>query len=127
MSLTQRLREYIAACFTGLWIQSHEHDDALSEITRMCHDESWRLAIWDIDQGLRIAGQESASPDTAGGTDPLAAIRALSAIGSADSTALLVLPNFHRVLGSAEIVQALAHQIVQGKQNRTFIVVISPV
>ena len=32
MSLSRQLSEYIAACFTGLWIQSHEHDDALSEI-----------------------------------------------------------------------------------------------
>src|SRR5262245_51416376 len=63
MSLNQRLREYIAACFTGLWIQSHEHDDALMEITRLCHEESWRLAVWDIDQGLRIVGHEPASPD----------------------------------------------------------------
>ena len=44
-----------------------------------------------------------------------------------DSSALLVLPNFHRFLQSAEIVQALAHQIQQGKENRTFIVILSPV
>ena len=31
MSLSNSLREYIAACFTGLWIQSHEHEDALAE------------------------------------------------------------------------------------------------
>ena len=28
MQLTRRLLEYISACFTGLWVQSHEHDDA---------------------------------------------------------------------------------------------------
>jgi hypothetical protein len=127
MSLTQRLREYVAACFTGLWIQSHEHDDALAEITRLCHDESWRLAVWDIEQGLRITGHEAASPDALGGPDPLAAIRALGALSAEDGSALLVLVNFHRFLSSAEIVQALAHQITQGKQNRTFIVVLSPI
>ena len=26
MLLAQQLAEYISACFTGLWIQSHEHD-----------------------------------------------------------------------------------------------------
>ena len=32
MTLPDKLREYISAAFTGLWVQSHEHDDALREI-----------------------------------------------------------------------------------------------
>ena len=63
----------------------------------------------------------------AAGTDPLAAISAINALASADSSALLVLQNFHKFLGSPEIVQTLAGQIVKGKQNRTFVVVLSPV
>ena len=35
--------------------------------------------------------------------------------------------NFHRFVQSAEIVQALAQQITTGKQNRSFVVVLSPV
>jgi len=123
MPLAIRLREYIAACFTGLWIQSYEHEDAQAEIARLCREESWRLAVWDIDQGLRIIGHEAQPLDT-GSSDPLAAIRALNALGTADSSALLVLVNFHRFLNSAEVVQALAHQIAAGKQNRTFILVL---
>ena len=61
------------------------------------------------------------------GTDPLAAIRTINALASADSSAVLVLVNFHRFLNSAEIVQALARQITSGKQNRTFVVILSPV
>ena len=38
----------------------------------------------------------------------MAAIRALNALASLDDSALLVLSNFHRLLQSAEIVQALA-------------------
>ena len=38
-----------------------------------------------------------------------------------------MLVNFHRFLQSAEIVQALARQLAAGKQNRTFIVILSPV
>ena len=127
MSLTQRLTEYISACFTGLWIQSFEHDDALTEIASMCRDENWRLAIWDIERGLQVPGQASGQSANAGGTDPLAAIRSINALAAPDSSALLVMVNFHRFLQSAEIVQALAQQIVAGKQNRTFIVVLSPV
>ena len=126
MTLAERLAEYVRACFTGIWIESHEHDDALAEIARLCRQEDWRLAMWDIDRGLRVAARpERPSTDT-GAADPLAAIRALGALASDDGTALLALVNFHRFLNSAEIVQALAHQISQGKQNRTFVVVLSP-
>ena len=115
MSLTQRLTEYISACFTGLWIESHEHDDALAEIAQMCREQNWRLAVWDIEQGLQIPGQANGQPADAGGSDPLAAIRSINALASADSSAILVLVNFHRFLQSAEIVQALAKQISSGK------------
>ena len=125
MSLSQQLTEYISACFTGIWIESHEHDDALREIAQMCRDQQWRLATWNVDQGLQIPGSDQ--PADAGGADPLAAIRSVNALASPDSSALLVLSNFHRFLSSAEIVQALAGQITAGKQNRTFIVILSPV
>src|SRR5580704_891017 len=102
MSLTQQLQEYISACFTGLWIESHEHDDALREIAQLCREQNWRLATWDIEQGLKVSGQPST---TEAGSDPLAAIRSINALASADSSAVLVLTNFHRFLSSPEIVQ----------------------
>ena len=89
MSLTKRLTEYISACFTGLWIESHEHDDALREIAQLCREKNWRLATWDIEQGLQIPGQKNNAD--AGGSDPLAAIRSINALASADSSAILVL------------------------------------
>ncbi len=127
MSLTQRLTEYVSACFTGLWVESHEHDDALAEIAQMCREQQWRLAIFDIERGLQIPGQANGQPADAGGNDPLAAIRSINALASADSSAILVLVNFHRFLQSAEMVQALAHQISSGKQSRAFVVVLSPI
>ncbi|NJR41851.1 MAG: hypothetical protein HC767_03515, partial [Akkermansiaceae bacterium] len=60
-------------------------------------------------------------------SDPLAALRALPTLAEPQGTALLVLVNFHRFLGSPEVVQALTHQLMHGKQNRTFIVILSPV
>lgn len=125
MSLSNSLCEYIAACFTGLWVQSHEHEDALSEIAQLCRDEDWRLATWDVAQGLQLPGQNGEADST--GSDPLTAIRSVNALASPDSSAILVLTNFHRFMNSAEIVQALQQQIVHGKQNRTFIVILSPV
>src|SRR4051812_37276364 len=123
MTLSQRLVEYVRACFTGIWIQTHEQDDALAEIAHVCHAQNWRLASWDIDRGLSIAGTESDSA----GADPLSVIRSLNSLGNADGTALLVVRNFHRFLTSAEIVQAVARQVTMGKQSRTFLVVLAPV
>ncbi len=95
------------------------------EITRLCGAEHWNLAVWDIEQGLRMPGEPV--PAESATADPLAAIRSLSALATPEGTALLVLVNFHRFLQSAEIVQAIAHQVTAGKQNRTFIVVLAPV
>jgi len=126
MSLSAQLLEYIGACFTGIWIRSDEHDDAIAELAQMCREREWRLGVWDVVRGLQLPGHEAGQTADVGGSDPLAALRAISALGSADSSALLVLVNFHRFLQSAEIVQAVAQQIVAGKQNRTFVIVLSP-
>jgi hypothetical protein len=77
MSLIERFSEYVRACFTGLWIESHEHQDALTAIALLCRQEHWRLATWDIEQGLRVEG----AAIEANGNDPLAAIQVRELIG----------------------------------------------
>jgi len=127
MQLAERVAEYVRACFTGLWVQTHEADDAAAEVARLCHDRGWSLATWDVDRGLALAGTPGGSNAVPGAADPLAAVRSLPALATADGTALLVLRNFHRFLGSPEVVQALDTQLAAGKQARTFVVVLSPV
>jgi hypothetical protein len=41
MTLAERLAEYVRACFTGLWVQSFEHQDALAEIAGLCRTHGW--------------------------------------------------------------------------------------
>ncbi|WP_417745847.1 AAA family ATPase [Rosistilla oblonga] len=123
MSLTQRLQEYVRACFTGIWIQSHEHHDAILEMTQMCRQEGWRVANWNIASGLHCGGE----PLSVDANDPLAAIRSAKAIADVDGTTLLVLENFHRFMQSPEIVQSLVQQVLSGKQTRTILVVLAPV
>jgi hypothetical protein len=123
MTLKTTFSEYVRACFTGIWIESHEQQEALAELAQLCREEAWRLTTWDIDQGLQ--GTDDTS--NVGSTDPLLAIKSINALESAEGTAVLVLQNFHRFIQSAEIVQALEQQILTGKQNRTFIVILSPV
>jgi hypothetical protein len=127
MLLKDQLAEYISACFTGLWVQSHEHQDALVEIAQMCRDQDWRLAVWDIAQGLQIPGHSDDATASAGAADPLAAINAVNTLATPDGTAILVLVNFHQFMNGPEIIQAMARQIVAGKQNRTMIIVLSPI
>jgi hypothetical protein len=126
MTLAEQLSEYVRACFPGVWIQSYEHEDALAEIAQLCHQENWRLAVWDLARGLSLPGavEAGAASDAA---DPLAAIRAAGALAYPDGAGLLVLVNFHRFLNNPEVIQTVAQQISQGKQNRTFLLVLSPV
>ena len=36
MTLAEGLQEYIAAAFSGIWIESQEHAEALTEIAQLC-------------------------------------------------------------------------------------------
>ena len=120
--LKEKLKELISACFTGIWVESFEHQEAIREIGELCREEEWINANWDVGSGLRIRGGEP----VADATDPLAAIRALKQLASSEGTTLLVMNNLHKFVSSVEIMQALQHQLIEGKQNRTIVVGLSP-
>ena len=135
MSLVSQLNDYINAAFSGLWVQTVEPDEAERELVEHARRQGWTLAVWDIARGLRFPADSNATvPEV---NDPLAVLKALPTLvpqistsrnaAEAEHTTLLVLPNFHRFLNSAENVQTLFEQLVAGKQRRTFVVVLSPV
>lgn len=126
MKLTEQLKDYINAAFTGLWVQTHESDEAEREISRHAQQQNWRLAIWDIARGLRLLGQPASGADSGAG-DPIAALRALPALADPEGTAVLVLHNFHRFLSNPEVIQAAFVQLIAGKQQRAFVIVLAPV
>ncbi len=119
-NLTELLVKYVSACFSGLWIETFEPDEAAKEIDVMCREENWKLATWDIEQGLQHDGGVQKM-------DPLTVVQTLSSLSNGETPILLVLRNFHRFLGSIDIVQALERQIAQGKIRRVFVVVLAPV
>lgn len=125
MTLTDRVTEMVRACFSGLWIVTHEADEALHELAQLCRAQAWRFASWDIDRGLLTLGQTITADQAP--PDPLAAVRYFTRFPASEEPALLVLTNFHRYLGSPEVVQALARQILAGKQRRTYVVILAPV
>src|SRR6202030_2175154 len=51
----------------------------------------------------------------------------LPALAEDKGTALLPLHNFHKFLNNPEVVQTAFAQLIAGKQQRTFLVVLSPV
>src|SRR5262245_18083076 len=113
MRLSQELLDYVHAAYTRLWIQTHEPDEAEREITALAHERKWKLAIWDIVNGLRIAGASDAAEMAPG--EPMAALRALATLGDAKGSALLLLHNFHKFLSNPEVMQTTFAQIVAGK------------
>src|SRR3954466_1611469 len=96
MTLAERLRELVRAAFSGIFVHSFEHQDAIQEISGLCRQEGWALATWDVDRGLSLAGPSTDAATAVQAAAPLAAIRALGALATADGTAILVLKNFHR-------------------------------
>ena len=127
MKLAQQLTDYINAAFTGIWIQTNEADEAERELIQHARQRQWKVAVWDIANGLRVPGIPASAPQEVGAGDPLAALRALPALADDKGTALLLLHNFHRFFNNPEVIQTTFAQIVAGKQRRTFVVVLSPV
>src|SRR5437773_8010085 len=105
MTLADQLTDYVHAAFTGIWIETHEPDEAEREILQHARKLGWKAAVWDIANGLRLPGNPSNSSPDGGPGDPLAALRALPALAEANGTALLLLHNWHRFLSSPEVMQ----------------------
>jgi hypothetical protein len=125
MKLTDQLTDFVNAAFTGVWIQTSEPDEAEKEIIQHVRQKKWKLAVWDVAAGLRLPGSSGTQTESGAG-DPLAALRALPALADEKGTAILVLHNFHRFLTSPEVIQTAFTQLVAGKQQRTFVVVLAP-
>lgn len=127
MKLIDQITDYVHAAFSGLWVTSQEPDEAEREIVQHAREQKWKVAVWDVANGLRVPGRVGNATQEVGVGDPLAALRALPALAERDGTALLLLHNFHAFLKNPEVIQTAFTQLVAGKQQRTFIVVLSAV
>jgi hypothetical protein len=125
-SLGTSIQELISACFTAIWVQTHEPHEAAREITDLCRAENWRLGIWNCDSGVQFPIEQIAIPGVTETQEPLAVIRAMPQVAQGSGTTVLLFENLHRFLGSVELVQAVARQAIQGKHNRAFLVVLAP-
>ncbi len=62
MPLSDQLNDYINAAFTGLWVQTHEPDEAEREILQQARNQQWRVAVWDVARGVRVPGAKVRRP-----------------------------------------------------------------
>jgi hypothetical protein len=127
MNLTEQLTDYVNAAFSGLWVLTQEPDEAEREITQLARGRGWKLAAWDVAGGLRVPSEPGAYRGDAQPGDPLAVLRAVPTLADRDGTALVLLHNFNRFLGNPEVIQTTFAQLIAGKQQRTFLVVLAPV
>src|SRR5205823_5905036 len=125
MRLTDQLTDYIHAAFTGLWIVTNEPDEAEREILQHAQAQNWKAAVWDIANGLRLPGAPGLPRPDGGVSDPVAALRALPELSEPKGTALLLLHNLQRFLNNPELIQTVFTQLIAGKQQRTFVVVLA--
>lgn len=116
MQFHKSLKEHIQAAFAGIWIQTFEPDECQKDISALCVDRNWKIQCWDIAQGFHNTG--------ACVGDPMAPLKALPTFGN---DVLLLLHNYHMFLQSPIVRQELINKIHDGKQNRAFVLVISPV
>ena len=93
-NLSARLHELISACFTGIWIQTHEPHEAAREITDLCGAESWRLGIWNCDSGVQFPIEQIAISGVTETQAPLAVIRALPLVSQGSGTTVFVIRRF---------------------------------
>lgn len=126
MTLGERVSELVRAAFSGIYVQSSEHDDASEEIARACRRNDWALVTWDLDRGLRRHGADGPDAPAEAAADPLAALHACDRTDPDGRTTIVLLRNFHRFLGSAEVVQALDTRLALGKQSHLCFVILAP-
>ena len=127
MTLTERLEELVLAAFTGIWVQTHEPEDALLEIHELAQRHGWRLASWDIDQGFRLAGNGDGEAPAPRRTTPCRRSRPCDPRGTRERGRHPGPPELPPVPGQRQVVQALHNEVVRGKVDSRYFVILSPV
>ena len=126
MTLSERLSEYVRACFTGIWVRRSSTTTRWSRSPASAASNHWSLATWDIDRGLNLAGRGRTDRHRRG--DPLAAIRRTGGAGlarrhgAARAAQLPSVPEFGRGRPGARHATRR-----RPTSRRTFVVVLAPV
>ena len=128
--LNKDVTESIQAGFSGMWVRSYEHDEAVRELQQMCDSTEWLLYYWDVAKGfVNPADVEPEMVGSPGGIQTLVqAIKALDNFSEYDSNVILVIPNLHLYIDSKRPMelQTLQNALVDGAARRQHFVGIVP-
>jgi len=129
--LKKEIKEAIAAAFSGIWINSYEHEDALAAISEACKEHTWQLITWDPEFGVRSPEDKNPTPSD-DEPNPAIALHQLLKLDTEENRAILVLRNVLPYLASAEgrvgsprFLQVLQRTIEQGAQDGHHVVILS--
>lgn len=117
--LGNRIKDLVRAGFSGIWVETHEIDDAIAEINDIAAARNWTFDVWDIHNKLYSGTHQCPGPVQILQTFT-------SEMDSGNNAHILVLKNFHRFLPNPEVVQTLANAVVRGKQVGKHIVILAP-
>lgn len=119
----QAMVEHVNACFTGIYVQTSEPEEALREIVAAGADLQWRVATFDLEEGTAEFGSHGDRV-----ADPQKALQDLRSKGMAgEGATLLVMPYFNRIMDDVAMLPTLQRTLTMGKQSRTFVVVMAPI
>ena len=122
MTFANNFTEKVKACFTGIWIETSEPDEAQRQIHTIANAEGWTLHSWDVARGFDQPNMPPAAMDA---MTPLKIISTNATPGT-DATTILLLHNYHKFLAIPAVAQALFNLIITGKTARIFAVILSP-
>lgn len=142
------MRRLVFAAVTGIYLLSDRRQTALNILARMCRAETqaapaapWRLCVWNINDGFRVDGVDSSALQTLAAqvsqqtgqdidlADPVSVIQCLKALRPANGngSTILVLENAEEYMDRLNFRQALEKRLYEGKNDRTFVVMLSGV
>jgi hypothetical protein len=133
MRLQTAIEESVAAAFGGIWVRSHEHEDAIREIASACSNYSWIPVTWNAEHGTAAPEGVVPGPPRNDPT-PLAALNFVRSIKPEDKNQHIVLTmrNLHPLLFTPDgrimnpvLLQALQHTIEKGTQTGLHVVILA--
>lgn len=122
--LGNRILDLVRAGFSGIWVETHEIDDAVAEIGDIAAARNWQFDVWDINNKLYSGAHQCPGPVQI--LQTFADNMGTEGGKSVANASILVLKNFHRFLPNPEVVQTLANVVVRGKQVGKHIVILAP-
>lgn len=117
MLMSDNVALYMRAGFSGIWLQSNEHEDAIKELTSMCQSQNWGFRLWNMDCGLVGPNGEPAPDSYKNQAQQLVTQMPNIAAGTRAPRTLFVLQNFHRreFADNAAVLQSVQSSVAQGK------------